>query len=217
MILTSFFVYVAQLKDIAYGTKAHVFRPDITEDDVADEFDETVHLARGENLLEIHLGTARFSPEAMDSLGDKDPSTFCTYAFYDFELQSTAVVQGQQPVYDFTCQYLVKVDDLFLHYIQSSSITVETQLAEGLTFRTIAAGQIRLSQVLEREGKVFGTLQLTGKFRETHLGRGDSEAVILFMSLNLPTYAVYTAEVSTVYQCAISPKCQMVQNCITSQ
>ncbi|XP_053497206.1 protein fantom isoform X3 [Ictalurus furcatus] len=152
----------AQLKDIAYGTKAHVFRPDITDDDVADEFDETVHLSRGENLLEIHLGTARFSPEVLDNLGDKDPSTFCTYAFYDFELQSTAVVRGQQPDYDFTSQYLVKVDELFLHYIHNNSITVEAQLAEGLTFHTIAAGQIRLSQVLERDGKVFGTLQLIG-------------------------------------------------------
>ncbi|XP_072526344.1 protein fantom isoform X2 [Salminus brasiliensis] len=152
----------AQLKDIAYGTKTHVFRPDVTEDDVTDEFDETVHLSRGENLLEIHLGTARFGPEALESLGDKDPSTFCTYAFYDFELQSTAVVWGSQPAYNFTSQYLVKVDDLFLHYLHSSSITVEAQLAEGLAYRTIAAGQLRLSQVLERDGKVFGTLQLVG-------------------------------------------------------
>ncbi|TSM52253.1 Protein fantom [Bagarius yarrelli] len=157
-----FFLYVAQLKDIAYGTKAHVFRPDITDNDVADEFDETVNLARGENLLEIHLGTAQFSPEALDSLGDKEPATFCTYAFYDFELQSTAVVRGPQPVYNFTSQYLVKVDDLFLQYIHSSSVTVEVQLAECLTFRTIAAGQIRLSHVLERDGKVFDTLQLVG-------------------------------------------------------
>lgn len=178
-ILTFFFVYVAQLKDIAYGKKAHVFRPTITDDDVADEFDETVHLARGENLLEIHLGTARFSPEALDSLGDKDPDTFCTFAFYDFELQSTAVVRGQQPVYDFTSQYLVKVDDLFLHYIHSSSITVEVQLAECLTFCTIATGQIQLSQVLERDGKVFGTLQLVGKIRETCFDRADSEAGII--------------------------------------
>ncbi|KAI5100549.1 protein fantom [Silurus meridionalis] len=152
----------AQLKDIAYGTKAHVFRPDITDDDAADEFDESVHLARGENLLEIHLGTARFNSQALDSLGDKDPSTFCTYAFYDFELQSTAVVRGQQPVYDFTTQYLVKVDDLFLHYIHSSSITVEAQVAEFMSFRTVAKGQIRLSQVLERDGKVFGTMHLVG-------------------------------------------------------
>ncbi|XP_036431859.1 protein fantom isoform X3 [Colossoma macropomum] len=152
----------AQLKDIAYGTKTHIFRPDVTDDDVTDEFDETVHLARGENLLEIHLGTARFSPETLQSLGDKEPSTFCTYAFYDFELQSTGVMRGSQPAYDFTSQYLVKVDDLFLHYLHSSSITVEVQLAEGLAYHTIAAGQLRLNQVLERDGKVFGTLQLIG-------------------------------------------------------
>uniref|UniRef100_A0A4W4E919 C2 domain-containing protein n=1 Tax=Electrophorus electricus TaxID=8005 RepID=A0A4W4E919_ELEEL len=152
----------AQLKDIAYGTKAHIFRPDMTDDCVTDEFDETVHLARGENLMEIYLGTAQFSVEALESLGDKDPSTFCTYAFYDFELQSTAVVRGPQPTYNFTSQYLVKVDDLFLHYLHSNSITVELQLAEGLTFRTIAAGQMHLIEVLEGDGKVFGTLQLVG-------------------------------------------------------
>ncbi|KAI4872166.1 hypothetical protein NFI96_031001 [Prochilodus magdalenae] len=152
----------AQLKDIAYGTKTHIFRPDVTDDDVTDEFDETVHLARGENLLEIHLGMARFSPEALESLSDKEPTTFCTYAFYDFELQSTAVVRGPQPPYDFTSQYLVKVDDHFLHYLHSSSITVEVQLAEGLAYHTIAAGQLRLSQILERDGKVFGSLQLIG-------------------------------------------------------
>lgn len=157
----------AQLKDIAYGTKTHIFRPDVTDDDVTDEFDESVHLGRGENLLEIHLGMARFNSEALESFGDKDPSTFCTFAFYDFELQSTAVVRGSQPVYDFTSQYLVTVDDLFLHYLHNSSVTVEAQLAEGLAYRTIAAGQLRLSQVLERDGKVFGTLQLVGECRDT--------------------------------------------------
>ncbi|XP_026095320.1 protein fantom [Carassius auratus] len=152
----------AQLKDIAYGTKTHVFRPDVTSDDVTDEFDESLRLARGENLLEIHLGKAQFSPEAVESLKDKDPSTFCTYAFYDFELQSTAVVRGTHPAYSLTSQYLVRVDDLFLNYLHSSSVTVEVQLAEGLSFRTVAAGQLRLNQLLERDGKVFGTIQLVG-------------------------------------------------------
>nr|AEM05865.1 rpgrip1l protein [Danio rerio] len=152
----------AQLKDIAYGTKTHVFRPDETSDDVTDEFEGTVQLARGENLLEIHLGKGQFSPEAVESLKDKDPSTFCTYAFYDFELQSTPVVHGGRPDYSFSSQYLVRVDDLFLNYLHTSSITVEIQLAEGLSFRTVAAGQIRLNQLLERDGKVFSTIQLVG-------------------------------------------------------
>ncbi|XDV52509.1 hypothetical protein PO909_021235 [Leuciscus waleckii] len=152
----------AQLKDIAYGTKTHVFRPDVTSDDVTDEFDGPLHLARGENLLEIHLGRAQFAPEAVAGLKDRDPSTFCTYAFYDFELQSTAVVRGASPAYSFTSQYLVRVNELFLNYLHTSSVTVEVQLAEGLSFRTVAAGQLRLNQLLERDGKVFGTIQLVG-------------------------------------------------------
>ncbi|KAK7122042.1 hypothetical protein R3I93_022981 [Phoxinus phoxinus] len=152
----------AQMKDIAYGTKTHVFRPDVTTDDVTDEFDGPLHLARGENLLEIHLGRAQFAPEAVEGLKDRDPSTFCTYAFYDFELQSTAVVRGARPAYSFTSQYLVRVNELFLNYLHTSSVTVEVQLAEGLSFRTVAAGQLRLNQLLERDGKVFGTIQLVG-------------------------------------------------------
>ncbi|KAI7811597.1 protein fantom [Triplophysa rosa] len=152
----------AQLKDIAYGTKTHVFKPDLTDEDVTDEFEESLRLARGENLLEIHLGRAEFSSEAVERLKYKDPSTFCTYAFYDFELQSTAVVRGARPAYDFTSQYIVRVDELFLNYLHSSSVTIEVQHAEGLRFRTVAAGQLRLNQLLERDGKVFGTVQLVG-------------------------------------------------------
>ncbi|XP_077067586.1 protein fantom isoform X2 [Siphateles boraxobius] len=152
----------AQLKDIAYGTKTHVFRPDVPSEDVTDEFDGPLHLARGENLLEIHLGRAQFAPEAVEGLKDRDPSTFCTYAFYDFELQSTAVVRGARPAYSCTSQYLVRVNELFLNYLHTSSVTVEVQLAEGLSFRTVAVGQLRLNKLLEQDGKVFGTIQLVG-------------------------------------------------------
>lgn len=154
----------AQLRDIAYGTKAHVFRPEVTEDDTADEFDETINLERGENLLEIHFGNARFSPEALANLGDPDPSTFCTFAFYDFEIQSTPVVRGAHPAYNFTSQYLVRMNDLFLQYLHTSTVVVETQLAEGVDYRTLATGHLRLSQLLDRNGKVFGTLHLVGEY-----------------------------------------------------
>ncbi|XP_062402589.1 protein fantom [Sardina pilchardus] len=157
----------AQLRDVAYGTKSHVFRPEVTEEDTADEFDETIHLERGENLLEIHLGNARFSPEALGQLGDPDPSTFCTFAFFDFEIQSTPVVRGAHPAYGFTSQHLVRTDDLFLQYLHTSTVVVETQLAEGVDYRTVAAGHLRLNQLLDRNGKVFGSLHLVGVEGET--------------------------------------------------
>lgn len=155
----------AQLRDVAYGTKSHVFRPDVTGEDTAtaDEFDETVDLARGENLLEIHLGKAHLSPEALASLQDPEPSTFCTYAFYDYQIQSTAVVRGARPAYDSTSRYVVRMDDHLLQYLHNSSLEVEAQLAQGLDYRTLATGHLRLSQLLDRHGKVFGTLHLVGE------------------------------------------------------
>lgn len=153
----------AQLKDIAYGTKTHVFRAEVTEQDVADEFDETVHLERGENLLEIHIARASLTPAALETLGDPEPSTFCTFAFYDFQLQATPVVRGRCPAYGFTSQHTVRVDELFLQYLQRNAVTLELQLARGLDYQTVAACQLRLHQMLDHSGKVFGTAPLVGE------------------------------------------------------
>ncbi|KAJ6665950.1 hypothetical protein lerEdw1_000854 [Lerista edwardsae] len=153
----------AQLKDIAYGTKQYKFRPEILPDDPVDEFDETTHLERGENLFEIHISKVTFSAEAMNSFHDQEPATFCTYAFYDFELQTTPVVRGLNPAYNFTSQYLVRVDDLFLQYTQKKSATLEIHHAYGMDFETAAACQLRFHQILEKNGRIYSSAILVGK------------------------------------------------------
>uniref|UniRef100_A0A8B9TMR8 RPGRIP1 like n=1 Tax=Anas platyrhynchos TaxID=8839 RepID=A0A8B9TMR8_ANAPL len=152
----------AQLRDVVYGTKQHKFRPEILPDDSVDEFDETLHLERGENLFEIHISRVIFSSAAVHAFGDHEPASFCTYAFYDFELQTTPVVRGQNPLYDFTSQYLVQVDDCFLHYIQRNSITLEVHHAYGTDYKTVAACQLKLHEILEKNGKIYSTAVLVG-------------------------------------------------------
>uniref|UniRef100_A0A667ZST0 RPGRIP1 like n=1 Tax=Myripristis murdjan TaxID=586833 RepID=A0A667ZST0_9TELE len=152
----------AQLRNLAYGTKTYVFKPDITDEDEADEFDETVHLERGENLLELQIVNATLPPSALEAFGDSEPATFCSYAFYDFEVHSTPVVTGHNPKYGFTSQYVVCMGDSFLEYLHSFSVTLELHLAMGLDYRTVAKGQLRLRQLLEQDGKVHGTVQLVG-------------------------------------------------------
>ncbi|XP_070618022.1 protein fantom isoform X2 [Erythrolamprus reginae] len=156
----------AQLKDIAYGTKQYKFRPEIIADEPVDDFDETRHLERGENLFEIHIGRVVFSPEATRTFGDQEPATFCTYAFYDFELQTTPVVQGLNPAYNFTSQYLVRVDDGFLQYLQKSAAALEIHLAHGIDFETAAACQLRFHEILEKNGRVCSSAILIGFGRE---------------------------------------------------
>ncbi|XP_050166298.1 protein fantom-like isoform X2 [Myiozetetes cayanensis] len=153
----------AQLRDIAYDGKPRKSRPEILPADEVDGFVETVHLERGENLFEIHIGRATFSPEALHALGEQQPATFCTYAFYDFELQLSPVVQGGAPSYDFTSQYLVQADDTFCHYIQQSSVTLELHRACGVDYETLAACPLDFHEVLDSNGKIHKTASLVGK------------------------------------------------------
>nr|XP_046250662.1 protein fantom isoform X2 [Scatophagus argus] len=157
----------AQLRDIAYGTKTYVLKPDRTDEDEADEFDETFHLERGENLLELQIVGATLSPSALQALGDCEPSTFCTYSFYLFELHSTPVVTSHKPRYGFTSKYVVSMDEHFLDYVHRGSVTVELHQALGLDWRSLATGQLRLQQLLEHDGKLHGTIALVGVSDET--------------------------------------------------
>ncbi|XP_008112094.1 protein fantom isoform X2 [Anolis carolinensis] len=156
----------AQLKDIAYGTKQYKFRPEILPDDPVDEFNETAHLERGENLFEIHISRVIFSAETTKSFGDQEPATFCTYAFYDFELQTTPIIRGLNPTYNFTSQYLVRMDDFFLQYLQKNTATLEIHHAYGMDFETTAACQLRFHEMLEQNGRVYGSAILVGVGRE---------------------------------------------------
>ena len=111
------------------------------------------------------MGRATLSSTALASLGDcRQPhSFFCTYSFYDAELHATPVVEGRAgPDFNFTSCYVVRMDDVFMEYLHTSMLGVELHRAEGLAFRTLALGQLRLRQLVEEEGKASGTLQLVG-------------------------------------------------------
>ncbi|XP_015254353.1 PREDICTED: protein fantom [Cyprinodon variegatus] len=146
-----------QLRDAAYGTKTQVFKAELTEED---ESDEAVNLERGENLLELQIVGATLSPSALKVLNDEDPYTFCTYSFYLFEPHSTPVMSGRCPRYGYTSKYVVSMDDPFMDYLHRGSVTVDLHQALGVDWRTPAAAQLRLHQLLEQEGKVFGSIPL---------------------------------------------------------
>ena len=161
------FSLAAQLKDIAYSTKQYKFKPEIMPDDSFVEFDETIHLEWGENLFEIHINKVTFSSKVLQASGDKEPVTFCTYAFYDFVLQTTPIVWGLHPEYNFTSQYLIHVNDLFLQYIQKNTVTLEVRKAYVTDCEIIAACQMIFHEILEKSGWIFCTASLVGKYSLT--------------------------------------------------
>lgn len=167
------FFFSAQLRDVAYGSKSYTCKADIADEDEAEEFDETLQLKHGENLVELQIVGATLSPSALDVLGDHEPSTFCTYGFYLFELHSTPVVTGHEPKYGFTSKYVVSMDDHFLDYVHRQYVTVELHQALGLDWRSLASAQIRLQQLLEHDGKVYGSVPLVGEWDSINLSLSD--------------------------------------------
>ncbi|XP_039255957.2 protein fantom-like [Styela clava] len=153
-----------QLHDVAYGTKQFKYKPE-DEDEVEAENEtfDFARLERGENLLEISITKVSLSRDAIQAIDDREPSTFITFAFYDYELVSTPIIKSGSPRFDFTSQYIVKVDDLLLHHLQKDSTLVELHQAFGTEYTTICACKIRFNQLLDKpQGKLHGTAILTG-------------------------------------------------------
>ena len=89
--------------------------------------------------------------EAMRIMNELDPSTFCTVEFFEHELQTTPIVKGQRPEYNFTSQYIIKVDDFFLHYLQKETTTVELHQAVGSDYETKAACQLSFRDLIDKQ------------------------------------------------------------------
>ncbi|XP_063092987.1 X-linked retinitis pigmentosa GTPase regulator-interacting protein 1 isoform X2 [Cavia porcellus] len=151
-----------QLKDVAYGTRP----PSICLEMMPAHGDENgvdislLHL--GENLFELHIHQAFLTSAALAQAGDVQPTTFCTYAFYDFETHCTPLAVGPQPLYDFTSQYVIETTSLFLHYLQGASAQLDLHQAVASEHRTLASARICFDKVLETVAKVHGSATLTG-------------------------------------------------------
>ncbi|XP_061631156.1 protein fantom isoform X4 [Phyllopteryx taeniolatus] len=149
----------AQLQDVAYGTRSVVVAADAPDEN------RSPPLERGQNLVEVQIVGATLSAAALEALSDPAPSTFCTYAFYLFELHSTPVATGSAPRYGFTSRYVVSVDQDFLEYVGKRQLRVEMHQALGLRWKTVASAALDLRRLL-RDGAVAGTLPLFGSSGE---------------------------------------------------
>lgn len=150
-----------QLKDVAYGTQQLPLLQ--TEGDVDVEKGKAPVLRRGENLFELHIAGAVLSREALQVLGDVQPVTFCTYAFYDCETHCTPMVRGARPRYSFTSQYVIQAEPLFLQYLQGAAARLDLHLATATEHSTLASSWLRFREVLGRGERLHATAMLHGK------------------------------------------------------
>ena len=70
-------------------------------------------------------------------------------------------MKGQKVDYNFTSQYIVKVDDFFLHYLKKKTTTIELHQAIGSDYTTKAACHISFSELIDQQvPRLNGTANL---------------------------------------------------------
>ncbi|XP_015449878.1 X-linked retinitis pigmentosa GTPase regulator-interacting protein 1 [Pteropus alecto] len=169
-----------QLKDVAYGTRQMSLCLEMLPAHRDEDKMDISQLYQSENLFELHIHQAFLTSAALAQAEDTQPTTFCTYSFYDFETHCTPLAVGPQPLYDFTSQYVVETDSLFLHYLQGASARLDLHQALASEHHTLAAGWICFDRVLETVEKVSGSATLTGA------GGEDFGVLEYWMRLHFP-------------------------------
>lgn len=152
-----------QFENIVYGT--HQIK--ITDDSVVDPRTGFMsasaaaepfqgNLARGENLMQMHLLRLDITEDGRGFFKTTAPSLFVTLDFFDFETNCTKVHTGLRIPLNHTCNYKVQVNETFLRYLLKGYMLIEVHQAIGSTFHTVGLSHTRFAHLLDDETVAAG-------------------------------------------------------------
>ena len=119
--------------------------------------DSEVDVRLDENIFELRVVRASLQPAFFRAR----PSTFCSFDFYQHDTQASPMRQGLEPEFDFTAQFVLEVNDLFLHYAATSVLAIELYQSLGVECALVARTDAPLRELLQgRRGKLVKHAQL---------------------------------------------------------
>uniref|UniRef100_A0A914YXJ7 C2 domain-containing protein n=1 Tax=Panagrolaimus superbus TaxID=310955 RepID=A0A914YXJ7_9BILA len=111
-----------------------------------------------------------------------DPMLFLSLEFFDFELQTTPLIQGPESVFEYSTVYDILISNLFIHYIETEGITIELFEVKGVAYDQKGAGIISLKKLLETETPAM----ISGKLRLFLPGSKETVMAQLEYQLEVP-------------------------------
>ena len=151
------------LKDVKDSTKIFPRTMPVPEsnkikslDDNITEFsqEETeVELAYNENALDIYFGECLFEEALSEELGYniEDMSSFFSVDFYIHETQTSDILTGKNPMFNFQVIFKVEVNEYFLDYLENDGIFIEFYSIRDNVKMIFGKGRISLKELMELE------------------------------------------------------------------
>lgn len=135
-------VLEVQVKQLRYGPIHNRLEAIAEEDNQLDECASTLstdyELEAGENVLEVWIRDGIFSSPEFNAKS----CTFVICDFYDFESQSTPLMIGVEPNYNFAASFKITVDQFLLQYLSTEQLVLEVHQTHRGDFQL--AGQCKL-------------------------------------------------------------------------
>jgi hypothetical protein len=104
----------------------------------------------GENMLEIWIKKS----DIKDGILTPGSSTFVVIDFFDYESQTTSVISGCHPEWDFAATYKINVDDFLLRFFATDVVTFELNMAAQGDFTLLGRSTIPLNSLLKSRPRI---------------------------------------------------------------
>jgi len=104
----------------------------------------------GENLVEVWVVGASFNENKVEP----GVTSFVMMDFYDYETQTSPLLTGLAPRYDFAATYKVNADHFFMRYLSNESLTLEVNRMLHGDYALLGLSSISLRPLVEGNGKL---------------------------------------------------------------
>lgn len=107
-----------------------------------------------ENYLDLYITSANYDIESVQNkigLQIDDLMSFISVDFYLHETQTSNLMSGKNPNYNFQLSFKVTVDDNFIIFLQDDNIIIELYYLKNNTQTIFANGKINLNQLIQIE------------------------------------------------------------------
>jgi len=121
-----------------------------------------------ENALDLYLGEALLEEGLEKELGFKlaNMMSFLTVDFYLHDTQTSNLLSGSKPIYNFQVSFKVKEDEHLIYYLESDYILIDIYYIKDNVQALLGRGKISLKQIIELENfqnNLYNSIQLEQK------------------------------------------------------
>ena len=130
-----------------------VNKPNLLEDKLTEESQEEteIELTMNENALDVYFGECIYEKDLEDKIGyDMDDMlSFFTVDFYMHETQTSDILNGPNPMFNFQILFKVDVNEGFLNYLKNEYLSIEVYSLRDNVQVILGEGKISLNELLE--------------------------------------------------------------------